>query len=225
MKFSFPTKLLSFLMAAVMLFTAFASSVFAADGDGKGRYVKDVYVAYGETKEKAEKWLRDNGWEPLFDLNEGKTSDAFKNKPAAVLGIKRTDDPSEAITDMATMNMKGGYSFDDYEALVEQKKTDITEFINTFVPALNEYRDNYNGKGSEGGKKRAQMAHDLLNKFYDGDPNGEYAVNDTGKPLGDLLLNKTKTEIGDDAYNTLSAEQKLNTADCSRLFWKARALR
>ena len=217
MKTRFPTRLLSCLMAAVMFFTTFAVSVSAADGDGKGRYVKDVYVAYGDTKEKAEKWLRDNGWEPLFDLNEGKVSDSFKNRPAAVLGIKRTNDPSEAITDMAAMNMKGGYSFDDYEALVAQKKTDITEFINTFVPALNEYRDNYNGKGSEGGKKRAQMAHDILNKFYDGDPNGEYAVNDTGKPLGDLLLNKTKTEIGDDAYNALSAEQKSNTADLQQI--------
>ncbi len=99
----------------------------------------------------------------------------------------------------------------------------ITEFINTFVPALNEYRDNYNGKGSEGGKKRAQMAHDILNKFYDGDPNGEYAVNDTGKPLGDLLLNKTKTEIGDDAYNALSAEQKLNTADLQQIILESKS--
>jgi hypothetical protein len=61
------------------------------------------------------------------------------------------------------------------------------------------------------------MAHDILNKFFDGDPNGEYAINDTGKPLGDLLLNKTKTEIGDAAYNALSAEQKLNTADLQQI--------
>ena len=225
MKTRFPTKLLSCLMAAVMLFTTFAVSVSAAGGDGKGRYVKDVYVAYGDTKEKAEKWLRDNGWEPFADLNEGKTSTApgFANA-VAVLGIKRTNDPGEAITDMAAMNMNGGYSFDDYEGLVAQKKTDITEFINTFVPALNEYRDNYNGRGSEGGKKRAQMAHDLLNKFYDGDPNGEYAVNDTGKPLGDLLLNKTKTEIGDDAYNAFSAEQKLNTADLQQIILESSGL-
>ena len=44
------------------------------------------------------------------------------------------------------------------------------------------------------GQRRAQIAHDILNRFYDGDPNGEYALNDTGKPLGDLLLNKTKTK-------------------------------
>ena len=217
MKTSFPTRLLSCLLTAVMIVTTLPLSAFAAEGDGKGKYLKDVYIAYGETKAEAENWLRDNGWEPFADLNEGKTSDSFKHQPAAVLGIKRTNDANEAITDMAAMNMKGGYSFDDYEGLVAQKKADITEFINTFIPSLREYRDNYNGKGSEGGQKRAQMAHDLLNKFYDGDPNGEYAVNDTGKPLGDLLLNKTKTEIGDDAYNALSAEQKLNTADLQQI--------
>ena len=217
MKRSVFTKLLSCVLAAIMVFTAFAVSASAAEKNA-GKYIKDVFIAYGEDKAKAEEWLRNNGWEPKFDLNDGKTSEAAGFHTAvAVLGIKRTNDPKEAITDMATMFMKGGYSFDDYEGLVKEKKADIDEFINTFVPVLEEYRDNYNGKGSAGGKKRAQMAHDILNKFFDGDPNGEYAVNDTGKPLGDLLLNKTKTEIGDDAYNALSAEQKLNTADLQQI--------
>ena len=216
MKLSIFTKLLSCFLAILMIVPA-AVTVYAAETSG-GKYIKDVFIAYGEDKAKAEEWLRQNGWEPMFDLNDGKTSEAagFHNA-VAVLGIKRTNDPKEAITDMATMNMNGGYSFDDYEGLVKEKKADIDEFINTFVPALEEYRDNYNGKGSAGGKKRAQMAHDILNKFFDGDPNGQYAVNDTGKPLGDLLLNKTKTEIGDDAYNALSAEQKLNTADLQQI--------
>ena len=216
MKFSIFIKLLSCLLAILMIVPA-TMTAYAAEASG-GKYVKDVFIAYGEDKAKAEEWLRQNGWEPKFDLNDGKTSKAagFHNA-VAVLGIKRTNDPKEAITDMATMFMNGGYSFDDYEGLVKEKKADIDEFINTFVPALEEYRDNYNGKGSAGGKKRAQMAHDILNKFFDGDPNGQYAVNDTGKPLGDLLLNKTKTEIGDDAYNALSAEQKRNTADLQQI--------
>lgn len=210
-------KLLSMLLVLVMTVSVFTVSVSAAE-DSKEKYLKDVFIAYGEKKEDAEKWLRDNGWEPVADLNEGKTSNAtgFKNA-VVVLGIKRTSNPNEAITDMAVMNMKGGYSFDDYESIVKQKKTDIDEFINTFIPVLEEYRTNYNGKGSKGGKKRAQMAHDLLNKFFDGEPNGEYAVNDTGKPLGDLFLNKTKTEIGDEAYNKLSKEEKLNVADLQQI--------
>ena len=216
MKRSVFKKLLSCLLAILMIVPT-ALTAYAAETSG-GKYIKDVFIAYGEDKGKAETWLRNNGWEPVCDLNDGKTSKApgFHNA-VAVLGIKRTNDPKEAITDMATMFMKGGYSFDDYEGLVKEKKADIDEFINTFVPALEEYRANYNGNGSAGGKKRAQMAHDILNKFFDGDPNGEYAVNDTGKPLGDLLLNKTKTEIGDDAYNALSTEQKRNTADLQQI--------
>ncbi len=211
MKRNIPIKLLSCLLTAVMLFTTCSVAATAAANNDKGKYLKDV-----ADKEKAVEWLTNNGWEPFEDFNDGKSSNR-KTKAYAVMGIRRTSDPSEAITDMATMYMKGEYSFDDYEDLVKKKKANITEFINTFIPTLKEYRDNYNGKGSEGGQKRAQMAHDMLNKFYDGDPDGEYAVNDTGKPLGDLLLNKTKTEIGDDAYNALSAADKLNTADLQQI--------
>ena len=216
MKSSFFTKVLSFLLTAAMLFTM-CSVAASAEGSG-GKYVKDVFIAYeySDDESKAKDWLTDHGYEPIADLNAGKTSKT-KTNTVAYLGITRTDDPDEAITDMAVMNMNGGYSFDKYEEIVKQKRADIDEFINTFIPALNEYRENYNGKGSEGGQKRAQMAHDLLNKFFDGDPDGDYAVNDTGKPLGDLFLNKTKQEIGDDAYKALSAEDKLNTADFEQI--------
>lgn len=213
------TKLLACLLAALTAFIAPVSVVqAAADSTGNGKYISDVYVATGTDRDKARQWLIDNGWEPVADLNEDKTSEApgFTTS-VAYLGIKRTNDPNGAITDMATMNqLGGGYSFDDYEALVKQKKADINEFIMTFVPALEEYRANYNGEGSEGGQKRAQYAHDLLNKFYDGNDD-EYAVNDTGKPLGDLFLNKTKTEIGDEAYNKLSKEEKMNVADLQQI--------
>ena len=39
------------------------------------------------------------------------------------------------------------------------------------------------------------LARDMLNRFYDGDPEDPYAVNDTGKPLGDLFAEKTSREM------------------------------
>ena len=124
MKFSIFTKLLSCLLAILMIVPA-TMTAYAAEASG-GKYVKDVFIAYGEDKAKAEEWLRQNGWEPKFDLNDGKTSKAAGFHTAvAVLGIKRTNDPKEAITDMATMFMNGGYSFDDYEGLVKEKKADL----------------------------------------------------------------------------------------------------
>ena len=163
---------------------------------GEGKYVKDVYIAYGKTEEEAKAWLRKHKWEPLngdADFNAGKAS-AFYKDVAAVMGIRRTDDKNEAITDMAVMNMKGGYSFPDYESLLKEKKADIDEYINSFIPVLKEYRANYNGKGSDAGKERAKIAHELLNKFYDGDKDDPYAANDTEKPLGDLFLDKLMQE-------------------------------
>lgn len=163
---------------------------------GEGKYVKDVYIAYGKTEDEAKDWLRKHKWEPLSgnaDFNAGKAS-AFDKDVAAVMGIRRTDNEDEAITDMAVMNMKGGYSFPDYQSLLKEKKAEINEFIDTFIPVLSEYRANYNGKGSKLGKKRAELAHDILNRFYDGGKDDPYKLNDTGKPLGDLLLDKTVQE-------------------------------
>ena len=165
---------------------------------GEGKYVKDVYIAYAKTEKEAKAWLRKHKWEPLngsADFNAGKTS-AFDKDVAAVMGIRRTDDEKEAITDMAVMNMKGGYSFPDYESLLKEKKADINEYINSFIPVLKEYRSNYNGKGSAAGKERAKIAHELLNRVYDGSKDDPYAANDTGKPLGDLFLARIRQEDG-----------------------------
>ena len=59
MKTSFPTRLLSCLLTAVMLFTMFPVSAGAANGGGK--YIKDVYISYATSKASAIYWLRDNG--------------------------------------------------------------------------------------------------------------------------------------------------------------------
>ena len=76
MKFSFSTKLISCILTLVLLFTASGATLVAAAEETSGKYVKDVFIAYGEKKEDAEKWLRDHGWEPFTDLNDGKNSKA-----------------------------------------------------------------------------------------------------------------------------------------------------
>ena len=218
MKRKLSTKIISFMLVLAMCISTPASVVQAAE-NSKDKYISEVYIAYGSSEEEAKKWLTDNGWEPVgSDLNKGNTSKASGYKDvASVMGIKRTNDPNKAVTDMAVMNMMGGYSFDDYKTILEEKKTDINEFIRTFIPVLEEYRANFNGEGSEGGQKRAQYAHDLLNKLYDGGNGDEYAVNDTGLPLGDLFLSKTKAEYTDEEYAALSEDEKKKTADLQQI--------
>ena len=209
MKNRWLSKVIAFVLAGAMtvcLASAAAPTVkvYAEETEGgsenTGKYVSDVFIAYGKTEDKAKEWLEENGWEPVKgDFNAGKASfwddnKLAKDNVAAVMGIKRTDNEKAAITDLAVMNMTGGYSVPAYEELVKEKKAEIDECVNSLLPMLEEYRANYNGQGSSYGKLRAKLAYRLLNKYYDGNPEGEYAVNDTGQPLGKLLLEKTRQE-------------------------------
>ena len=187
---------ISVLLTLALLLGCMSGLARAEDTASAGKYVQDVFIAYGKTEDEARAWLTANGWEPVNgDFCAGKNS-FWDNPIAAVMGIKRTGDAKDAVTDMAVMNMSGGYSFPDYKDLLNKKKAQIDEFIACYMPVIQEYRDNYNGNGSAFGRKRAEQAYELLNNFYDGDPSDPLAVSDTGMKLGDLLLAKTKQEGG-----------------------------
>ena len=214
MKFQWLRKVLSVVVVCAMAACLCAAAapvhpVYAAgeseDEDApepKGKYVGNVFIAYGKTEKDAKDWLIKHGWEPVEgDFNAGKASyfdnnDVQDQNVAAVMGIVRTNDEESAVTDMAVMNMKGGYSLPKYEELVKEKKKEINEFINRFMAVIQEFRQNYNGEGSAYGQTRAKLAYDILNKFYDGDPDDPYAVSDTGMKLGDLFLAPTVQEGG-----------------------------
>ena len=175
--------------------------VFAAE-TAPQNYIREVKVYLGDYSAAASEGftLLKNGDNPV-DLNQNAGGGlASKGEKAVYLGYKTTADKSEAITDLALMNMKGGYSVKDYEYLMrDQMKAQIIPLVDGFLAAINEYRENY-----EADVQRAVYIHDVLNKFID---------DDTGKGLGDLLLNQTKYELGDAAYNALSAAEKKNHAD------------
>jgi len=143
-------------------------TVGAASG---GKYVSEVYVAYGKNADAAKKVLSDKGFTPIeSNLNDG-------GKTYAMMGYKTTDDPQQAITDLSVMNMNGGYSVTDYKHLLTQQKTNIANFLTEFMPAIKEYRANL-----KAGKARAVFVHDMLNK---------YTEDDSSKKLGDLFNSET----------------------------------
>ena len=205
MKIRWIKKILSVVLAGAMVIClSMAAGVpvkaYADEAEDDNKYVSDVFIAYGKSEKEAAKWLTDHDWEPVAgDFNAGKASffdnnDIQDQNVAAVMGIKRTSDEKDAITDMAVMNMTGGYSLPQYQDLVNQKKAEINEFINNFQVVIDEYRANYNKEDNSLNKKRAQVTHDMLNKFYDGDPEDPVGVHDTGMKLGDFFLASTRQE-------------------------------
>ena len=198
-------KLLSTLISvvlAVSLCVTSCTSVFAATFNGK-KYVKETILSYGNTADEAKKWLTDNGYEIVDNnLNDG-ANDWASTERAVYLGYKTTDNADEAITDMKLMNMKGGYSVQDYQMLLEEQKTNIKLFFDDFKSAIKEYRENYKANS-----ERAITAHDMLNMFYD---------DDTKQNLGDLLLNNVKEEYTDEQYEALSDDEKSKVADMTTI--------
>ncbi len=194
------------VLMAVLIGTLFPVQVFADTPD----YISEVKVFAGDydAAESEGYTLLKNGDNPV-DLNQKAGGGlGSKGEKAVYLGYKTTKDRSEAITDLALMNMKGGYSVQEYEALMEtQMKSQILPFIDSFIKVIQEYRTNYKSKNKKN-KQRATYINGILNNYSD---------DDTGKPLGDLLLNKTKEEMGEKAYNALSDEEKKEHADLATI--------
>ena len=197
-------------MSAVMIMLP-PMQVMAAETNPvtAAEYISEVRIGVGKTMEEAEQSLQGytilkNG-DSNADLNEKAGGGmGSQGERVVLLGYKTTTDRSDAVTDLAVMNMKGGYDVKEYEALMEkQMKEQIIPFVESFKAAIEEYRENYNSD-IEVNKQRAKYIHDILDKFID---------DDTGKGLGELLLNETKVEMGDAAYNKLSDAEKKNHAD------------
>ena len=197
-------------MSAVMIMLP-PMQVMAAETNPvtAAEYISEVRIGVGKTMEEAEQSLQGytilkNG-DSNADLNEKAGGGmGSQGERVVLLGYKTTTDRSDAVTDLAVMNMKGGYDVKEYEALMEkQMKEQIIPFVESSKAAIEEYRENYDSD-IEANKQRAQYIHDALNKFID---------DDTGKGLGDLLLKETKYEMGDKAYNKLSDKEKKEHAD------------
>ena len=201
------------LVLALSIAGTFPAQVFA---DSLPEYVSEVKVYEGSCDKATSegfKILSDDKGDPV-DLNQGSgsTDTGARGNKKVYLGYRTTTVRSEAITDLAVMNMKGGYDVQEYTYLMEtQMNEQILPFIENFRTALVEYRANY-ASANEANQKRAQYVHDALNKFYD---------DDTGCMLGDLLLMETKQEMGDGAYDALSEEEQKRHADLATIIAQA----
>ena len=165
-------KSIRIIVALVLVLTMIALiPLNTAAAANNGKYVSEVYVAYGKDAEDAKKTLEDKGFTPVEgNLNDG-------GKTYAMMGYKTTNDIRDSITDLAVMNMNGGYSVEDYKTFLKSKKTQIAEFLNEFTAVIKEYRANL-----KAGKTNATLVHDLLNN---------YTEDDTGMKMGDLLNSET----------------------------------
>lgn len=155
------------ILLALIMISITPLDILAA---GQPKYIKEVRLSYGETADEAKSWLIENEYTVLeHNLNDG------TGKDYVYLGYRTTNNPEEAITDMAIMDMKGGYSYSEYEKSLEKYQEDIQDMLDSFVESIKEFARNYEQKNNT-----ALVAYKMLNQFQE---------DDTGELLGDYLIN------------------------------------
>ena len=208
-------KVIASVLAIVMAFQFQVPTLAASENK---QYVSELIVSYGEgdaAESDAKSWLTDNGYTVIdTNLNAGAESGASaaalqwatgaRSARAVYLGYKTTADSSQAITSLKAMNMTGSYSFDSYQEVLDKMADETKAFMDDLAVTLKEWRENYNA-----GRGKAVEAYYLLQLMYSPDNNN--------MKIGDLLLNETKEEMGDTAYNKLSDEEKLLHADMTTI--------
>ena len=206
---------------AVALGVSIPSHYAPAMAAGETKYISEVKVGIGKTEDEAKSELLAEGFAILSkdgkyaDLNYeagSKDPSMGRGQKKVYQGYKTTANAKEAITDLAVMNMRGGYSVKDYEELMEKRlKTEIIPFVERFIVVLEEYRENLSSE-YPANKARAEYMKSMLNKMFDDDTDGL---------MGDLLANETKYELGDAAYAALSEEEKKQHADILTIVMQA----
>ncbi|MCR5587059.1 MAG: hypothetical protein K6F77_05960 [Lachnospiraceae bacterium] len=161
--------------------------------DSNIAYIKNLKVfikTHGDIKD-AESWCssqpenkdddKDNDWYAIpGNLNEG-ASGILKREVAVFMCYQKTYDAKDAVRDVALMNEGGNYSVDEYKYLLDEQKDMYTDIVNDMKDMLKEYRTNYNNNVA-----CAVQAHDFLNTYIE---------DDSGKKLGDLLLDVSDEDL------------------------------
>lgn len=135
------------------------------------RYLSDIKLCIGQDFNTSKAQFSAQGYKILStDLNSSLDTPVY-------LGYKETTNPADAITGISMMNMSGNYSFAEYDALLERYKTSVNSTIADLVPAIEEYRSNYQKK-----TEAAVFCHDTLNKIV------EDMDDNNARGMGDYLL-------------------------------------
>lgn len=156
-------------------------------------YVKEVklFIKEDGSQADAQSWCdsqaenKDNDDTNDWKVAEGNLNEGAEGTLKAAVGVffcyQTTDDPEDAIRDMAVMNELGNYSEGAYERILEEQQEVYVDMVNDMKEMIEEYRANYNDN-----VPTAVQAHDFMNL---------YKEDDSGKLLGDLLLEISDTDL------------------------------
>ena len=145
------------LVLSVMLSTAIVAS---AAYEIEEEYISDLRLVYADTYEEAVQSFADSKLEGYKVLNHNLNE--YSGKKAVWLAYKVTTNINDAITDVAVMQMGGGYSAANYHAMIESSREEYLETGDVYMQAIDYFTEAY-----DSGDFLAESAYRQLN-FYAG---------------------------------------------------------
>ena len=181
---------LAVLLAVITPMQVIAAGTSAEEDDEKVKYISELFLV---NKENLSKYEGNNAYlvykTPIYTNTH---SDEDENPGTELyLVAELTTDAANAITDIKTMEMGGGYSFELFKQYLNEMRLKCAEeAANLLEGPIAYFRDMYDGEDSE---PAILSAYQLLNCFIDDDPD---FVDKNKEParLGDLFASDDLTQ-------------------------------
>lgn len=167
----FPGRL-RILLTVLLTLTVLASAVpLPAFADIPKTYLSEIRICVCGNREEAFDYLTGAGYTVLdMDLNAG----VGAGLSCVWLGYRTTTDPEQAITDIAVLNMNGGYFLADSGTLLEERKETVSQMAQDVLLAVKCLAE-----AQKAGSAPADYAVRVLNLLTE---------DDSGMPLGTFLI-------------------------------------
>ena len=171
-------RIISIILTLCLTFLAtvpvFAARVYEVE------YISELRIVYASDYSDAKGELIALG------LNDYKVFNANLNEDTGEKGVflayKTTTDIEDAITDIAVMQMNGGYKEGNYQEMIAQSLSEYEKMGANYLTAIEYFNNAY-----DSGNYLAQIAHRQLN-FYNVVTEGSPEIPDfEGKLLGDIF--------------------------------------
>ena len=173
-------RIISLMLTLCLLFLATVPT-FAAEEEEE-EYLSDLRIVYADNLDEATSILEDADLEGYHVFNAN--LNANTGKKGVWLAFQTSTNIEDAITDIAIMQMNGGYNEGNYQEMIKQSYEEYLEFGENYLVAINHLN-----KGVDAGHYLSEIAHRQLN-FYNVVTEGIDEIPEfEGERLGDIFYN------------------------------------
>lgn len=167
---SIKNRVISIVLAICLLVT----STVSASAAGVEHYLSDLRLVYANSYDEAKEIIKDSEFSDyeVYKYNLNKDT----GKIGVWLAYKTTTDVDDAITDVAVIQMNGGYREGNYQEMIKESYKKYLDMGNVYKDAIDYFADAY-----DAGDFFAESAYRQLNFYVDMEDHD-------GERLGDLFI-------------------------------------